>query len=339
MSERTPELQHPGSRPDQDKISDHGDGEGWQNGPGHHNGESAQPDTRGEVTAEVPEDLTKIYLRNLTARLLSREEEKQLAGQIQYKNSSTAEEQQGESRRQPGEQEDSAFDRFVEANLRLVVSVARRYSGRGVDSADLIQEGNIGLLRAVEKFDPGYDNKFSTYATWWIRQAMQRCLAAGETGVHFSYNLHEQLTRLRAAYGRIESEQGREPTIAELAAATGLTESKVETARPYITFSVTSLDKTTDADKSTELGDLAAIAEDDPAEEVATRMWVDYVVQRARDVLEERDWKMLWLRHGLAGGKPATLQEIGVEFGLTREAVRKRIYNASKKLREELEDA
>src|SRR4249919_3517653 len=210
--------------------------------------------------------------------------------------------------------------RMIESNLRLVVSIAKQYRGQGVPFLDLIQEGVLGLNRAVEKFDWRRDLKFSTYATWWIRQSVQRAVANHARTIRVPVHVVERQQKLSRAARRLEVELGREATKDELAEATGLPIQHVDEALGAAQASV-SLNQTVGADDEGELGDLFADREAadpfDEAEESLRRQGV----RRALDALPERERRILELRFGFEG-EPWTLEAIGHELDLTRERVR-----------------
>ncbi|MBA2729666.1 MAG: sigma-70 family RNA polymerase sigma factor [Euzebyaceae bacterium] len=291
----------------------------------------------------VPEDLLDLYFSELgKVRLLTAADEVRLAKTIeagreaQDKLDAGATGDQDELERLAREGQ-MAFDHFVAANLRLVVSVAAQFSKRStLDLGELIQEGNLGLLRAVEKFDWRRGYKFSTYATWWIRQAIQRGVAGSERTIRLPVALHDALVKVRAASARLESETGREPTIDELAKATRLTPAKVERALEG-DHSMTSLDRPVGYDSdASDLGEFVAIADDAPAEEVVERQFVEGLFQLARDHLDDRSWYVLQRRYGLDGEQALTLDALGRELGLSRESVRKIENQALSRLQQEL---
>jgi RNA polymerase nonessential primary-like sigma factor len=291
----------------------------------------------------VPEDLLDIYFTELgRVRLLTGDDEVRLAKAIEAgvlaRQRLADGEQHGRAELLRAAQEGrEAFDHFVAANLRLVVSVAAQFSKRSsLDLGELIQEGNLGLIRAVEKFDWRRGFKFSTYATWWIRQAIQRGMAGSERTIRLPVALHDALIKVRAARARLESETGREPTIDELARATRLSVDRVPRALEG-DHAVTSLDRRVgNDDDAGELGDFVAIAPDAPEREVVEREHAAGVFAEARAHLDERSWYVLSRRFGLDGTGIATLEVLGRELGLSRESVRKIESQALAVLQQEL---
>ena len=293
----------------------------------------------------VPEDLLDLYFSELgKVRLLTAEDEVRLAKTIEAGVEAQAKLEQGKvPAKQRKELErlvregEEAFDHFVAANLRLVVSVAAQFSKRStLDLGELIQEGNLGLLRAVEKFDWRRGYKFSTYATWWIRQAIQRGVAGSERTIRLPVALHDALVKVRAASARLESETGREPTVEELAEATRLTPEKVIRAMEG-DHSMTSLDRPVGYDSdASDLGEFVAVAEDSPADEVVEAHFRRDLFRMAQDRLDERSWYVLQRRYGLDGGQADTLDSLGKELGLSRESVRKIENQALARLQQEL---
>jgi RNA polymerase primary sigma factor len=214
---------------------------------------------------------------------------------------------------------DAARRRFLESNLRLVVSIARRYrTDHGLDFIDLVQEGNLGLMRAVDKFDWRKGFKFSTYATWWIRQSLSRAMAEKSRTVRIPAQLHEQLIAIRAARGRFLTEHGRSPSVPELAEESGVSERIVEEA--IAVSEAVSLEQNIGTEGAV-LGDFVMDGDqEDPAVEVE-RSAVSSDLLSAINRLEARERKILLMRFGFLDGIPRAREEIGREFDLTPERI------------------
>ncbi len=264
---------------------------------------------------DIADDSVRLYLREIgKIPLLNAKEEVILAKKVQA----------GDKK---------AKDHMAEANMRLVVSIAKRYVGRGLDLLDLIQEGNTGLLRAVEKFDPDKGFKFSTYATWWIRQAITRAIADQARTIRIPVHMVETINKLLRTHRRMTQELNREPTNEELAKEMEIEVEKVEHIMK-IKQDISSLDQSVrDDEEDSVLGDFIE-DEDTPApEETATQQLLREHVNRILTGLSEREQKILRMRFGLDDGKTHTLEEVGREFGVTRERIRQIEAKALTKLR------
>jgi RNA polymerase primary sigma factor len=290
----------------------------------------------GEPEEPIPDGLSlddpvRMYLKEIgRVPLLSMEQEKSLAmrieaGELQLSNNGTADAAIVYS----GEE---AKRQLTEANLRLVVSIAKKYVGRGMLFLDLIQEGNLGLIRAVEKFDYRKGYKFSTYATWWIRQAITRALADQARTIRIPVHMVETINRLIKISRQLLQELGREPSVEEIAESMGLTPEKVREVMK-ISQEPISLETPIGEEEDSHLGDFI---EDQEAVAPAEAASVMLLKEKMADVLQnltERERKVLVLRFGLEDGHQRTLEEVGQEFGVTRERIRQIEAKALRKLR------
>jgi RNA polymerase primary sigma factor len=308
----------------------------WQGGDAATEPEEGELDDpqEGIIVADLEsclDDPVRTYLKEIgRIPLLSAEEEVGLAQRMER---GRAEQRKRQPNRRIIEDGEEAQRRLAEANLRLVVSVARKYIGRGMSLLDLIQEGNIGLIRGVEKFDYHRGYKFSTYATWWIRQAITRAIADQARTIRIPVHMVETINRLIRISRRLQQELGREPLSEEIAEEMEISAEKV---REIIKASqeTASLDLLADAEneqgyQGDALEDHAAAAPDDEANHRLLKDQIGKVLAS----LTERERKVLQLRFGLEDGRSRTLLEVGKEFHITRERVRQIEAGALLKLR------
>jgi RNA polymerase sigma factor (sigma-70 family) len=281
------------------------------------------------------EDLLRRYLLEVSAHpLLTAADEVELGGRIAAGREASERLAAGETDaglRAAVREAEAARDRFISSNLRLVLSIAKRYQSSGLPLLDLVQEGNIGLMRAVEKFEPERGFKFSTYATWWIRQAVTRAVADKARTIRVPTHVGDALAVLQRVTVELERRNGREPSLAELEAATGMKPERIVELRAAV-HDVVSLSAPL-ADGDGELADLVPDERDTgPFDAAASRMERE-ALGAVLSSLSERERRVLELRFGLAGGQPRTLEDVGREFSLTRERIRQIEAKALTKLR------
>jgi RNA polymerase nonessential primary-like sigma factor len=295
------------------------------------------PDTSGLVST----DLVRVYLNTIgKTALLTAEQEVELAKRIEA--GLYADRLLNEKQLTPALQRDykllaadgkAAKAHLLEANLRLVVSVAKRYTGHGMTFLDLIQEGNVGLIRAVEKFDYTKGFKFSTYATWWIRQAITRAMADSGRTIRLPVHLAEQVNKVVRTRRRIHQELEREPTAEELGLELDLTPERITELLEY-SRDLVSLDQTVGADEESRLGDFIEDADAAVAEDAVAFQMMKGDVRNVLETLEDRERDVVIMRFGLDGEQPRTLEQIGKRFGLSRERVRQIERETMTKLRD-----
>jgi len=272
-----------------------------------------------DIDLSVPEgvaldDPVRMYLKEIgRVPLLTAEEEVELAKRMEM-----------------GDRE--AKQRLIESNLRLVVSIAKRYVGRGMAFLDLIQEGNMGLIKAVEKFDYRKGYKLSTYATWWIRQAITRAIADQARTIRIPVHMVETINKLVRTSRELVQELGREPTAEEIAEKMGITPEKVREIQKIAQEPV-SLETPIGEEEDSHLGDFIEDVDALAPDEAASYLLLKEQIEEVLSGLNDREQRVLRLRFGLDDGRPRTLEEVGREFGVTRERIRQIEAKALRKLR------
>jgi RNA polymerase sigma factor (sigma-70 family) len=307
----------------------------WDSTTGRHNTTDSDRGTSA--------DLVRAYLNGIgRTRLLKAAEEVELAKQIEaglfaserLRRGTVADRTLRADLATLVREGEAAKHRLLSANLRLVVSIAKRYTGRGMPFLDLIQEGNLGLIRAVEKFDYAKGYKFSTYATWWIRQAITRAMADQSRTIRIPVHMVEQVNRMVRTRRELTAALGREPNHEEIAEELGISPFQVLELASYDREPV-SLDQTVGDDGESTLADFLCRAEDrDESENNISYGLLRRTLERIMATLNDRERMVIRLRYGLDDGRQRTLDEVGVEFGLSRERIRQIEKHTLIKLRE-----
>jgi RNA polymerase nonessential primary-like sigma factor len=295
-----------------------------------------------DLDAQGPSaDLVRVYLNGIgKTALLTAEQEVELAKRIEagvfaahvLESDVELSPQRRKDLRMVVRDGGRARNHLLVANLRLVVSLAKRYTGRGMPLLDLIQEGNLGLIRAVEKFDYTKGFKFSTYATWWIRQAISRGMADQGRTIRLPVHLVEQVNKLSRLKRELHQQLGRDATMAELARESGIPEEKIADLLDHARDPV-SLDMPVGSDEEAPLGDFIEDSESTSAEAAVVAGFMHDDINRVLRTLDDREQTVVRLRYGLDDGRPRTLDEIGRHFGISRERVRQIERDSMAKLR------
>jgi len=295
-----------------------------------------------DLDAQGPSaDLVRVYLNGIgRTALLTAEQEVELAKRIEagvfaqhkLETGKRLSPQRTADLKSIVREGNRARNHLLVANLRLVVSLAKRYTGRGMPLLDLIQEGNLGLIRAVEKFDYTKGFKFSTYATWWIRQAVSRGMADQARTIRLPVHLVEQVNKLSRLKRELHQQLGRDATLEELAAESGIDAEKISALLDHARDPV-SLDMPVGTDEEAPLGDFIEDTESASAESAVVAGFMHRDIDKVLDTLDEREQSVVRMRYGLIDGRPRTLDEIGREFGISRERVRQIERDSMAKLR------
>jgi len=294
-----------------------------------------------ERQERTDEDIVRLYLADIGRHaLLTKADEARLGAAVQAGLTARAElaaagrvtaARRRDLRKVVSEAE-TATQTFINANLRLVVSIAKKYQASDLPLLDLVQEGNLGLIHAVEKFDASKGFKFSTYATWWIRQAITRGISNSGRTIRLPVHAGDNVAQLRRARSHLETSLGRRPTVAELAAELNTTEEKVAEILAY-SVEPLSLSEPLREDGDAELADVVADRSAASPYEAALEALLPGEISRLLNALDSREREILRLRYGLDRGEPRTLEEVGEHFNLTRERIRQIEARAMSKLR------
>jgi RNA polymerase primary sigma factor len=292
------------------------------------------------------EDLVRLYLTDIGQyNLLTKDDEVRLAQAIEEGRTALTELEANaklttarrQQLRRSAKKGDDAQREFVQSNLRLVVSIAKNYRNQGLPFLDLIQEGTLGLVRAAEKFDYRKGFKFSTYATWWIRQAIARALADKARTIRIPVHVVEKLNKIGRAERKLVTELGREPTADEIAEVTGIDPEEVDSIKRSAQAPV-SLEKPVGDEEESEFGQFIADERAESPYERAAEILTKEALREALENLSYRERRVLELRYGLGGEHPRTLDEVGRTFNVTRERIRQ-IENQSLKKLQSLAEA
>ncbi len=315
-----------------------------QNGNNHTSAASSAPDylsKEPDRLSQIPStDTTALYFHEMgRVPLLTRKEEGSLSRQWQKGRQAEGRlARNGHNERERAalrceiEAGQAARDHLIMANTRLVVSIAKKYQGQGIPFQDLIQEGNLGLMKAVDKFDPERGYKFSTYATWWIRQAITRCIANQGRTIRLPVHLRDSMRKLRRTIHRLEQEQGRTPSLDEVAEEMHLAPEKVRWMM-RVTRKPLSLERPVGEEEDSELGNFIENEKAPAPSETTEQALLRATLEELMSTLTPREARILRMRFGFRDGVDHTLEEVGARFGVTRERIRQIEKKALQRLR------